>query len=737
MKYLCRVLLLLSLTSPFTAQAEGQIQLASPNGQTVATVKVSGGQLTYALQRNSKPVLGDSLLGINVGGVELGSGVTLGAVTSRTIDETYEYLGSRCQVRNHAIEYTISVNHIASGRSYDLQVRAYDEGMAYRYVVEGQGTQEVFSEAGSWELPDSATTYYAPHSLNYESSYRSSLTSPIASGTTVGGPITFRLADGSYAAISEAGVYGYPGMSFQATGDNGFTARFHGKQLRRDLESPDKVDPSLLPDDRWRIEGNIATPWRVTLTGDSLGDLTESHIIQSLNPAPEPTIDRSYVQPGRVAWSWWAHGNLDGSTDRLELEKRYITQASELGFEYVLLDDGWRNFSDAEVTELVDHAADNNMGVWVWDFYAGADNGVANGENWPWGSSASRDRFYSDLKDKGIVGVKLDFIDSEALSAINWYEGNLADAERYGILLNIHGANKATGESRRFPGFLTEEGIRGLEHNRSGGSHNLTHMVLAPFTRMLGGPMDFTPVNLDPAKIAGSNTTFAGQLATAVLYISPAQHWADDPAHYLASGASDVIAAMPTVWDESHVLDNTELGITAGFARRRGGDWFVGFLNAGDPLSELALDTDWLGQARAYRLVLLSDVAADRAELDRVDAIHDPRDPLQVQLVRSGGGVVAWLQPLHFGDADGDGLVGQADLDRLIASLQAGSPGWTDARWTDADFNLDGRVDFADYVILSQNYGQGTLPDYANLIPEPSAALLLTIGTLALRWCRR
>ncbi len=737
MKCLRLVLLFLFLSGPFAVQAGGPVQLASPDGQTVATVEVSGGQLTYALRCDNKPILGDSRLGINVGGIELGDGVTLGAVTSRAIDETYDYLGSRSRVRNHAIEYTIPVNHSVSGRSYDLQFRAYDHGIAYRYVVEGQGTQEVFSEAGSWELPDSATAYYAPRSANYESSYRSSLSSPIVSGTTIGGPITFRLADGSYAAIGEAGVYGYPGMSFRATDSNGFTAHFHGKQLRRDLESPDKVDPSLLPDDRWRIEGDIVTPWRVTLAGDSLADLTEGHVFQSLNPAPAPSIDRSYVKPGRVAWSWWAHGHLDGSTARLELEKRYIAQASELGFEYVLLDDGWRNFSDDEVSELVDHAADNDMGVWVWSFYASADNGVANGENWPWGSASSRDRFYSSLKAKGIVGVKLDFIDSEALSAIKWYEGNLADAERYGILLNIHGANKATGESRRFPGFLTEEGIRGLEHNRSGGGHNLTHMVLAPFTRMLGGAMDFTPVNLDPAKIASSNTTFAGQLATAVLYISPAQHWADDPAHYLTSGGADVIAALPTVWDESHVLDNTELGVTAGFARRRGHEWFVGFLNAGDPLSEVAIDTDWLDKARGYRLVLLSDVAETRAELDRVESIYDPRDPLQAELVRSGGGVVAWLQALHLGDADGDGLVDQADLDRLIVSLQAGGPGWTDARWADADFNLDGRVDFADYVILSQNYGQGGLPVYTSLIPEPTTAILLAIGTLALRRSHR
>jgi alpha-glucosidase len=177
-----------------------------------------------------------------------------------------------------------------------------------------------------------------------------------------------------------------------------------------------------------------------------------------------------------------------------------------------------------------------------------------------------------------MAGVKIDFMDSSAKKVVEFYTSALAEAAALGLMVNFHGAYEPTGESRTWPNEMTREGILGLEYS-IWSTIPLDHYASLPFTRLLAGHGDFTPCTFTPSRLKG--TTCALQLATAVVYTSPVMHWADKPRVYVGSPALEVIKRIPSVWDETRVLDGSAIGEFAAFARRRGHDWFVGVINAG------------------------------------------------------------------------------------------------------------------------------------------------------------
>ncbi|GAA4445076.1 glycoside hydrolase family 97 protein [Novipirellula rosea] len=584
--------------------------MTSPDGKVAASVFVTqSGDLRYRVQFKNQQVVEPSVLGITVDGVDLGNGVMLGDPDTSVVDETYVTRGNHTQARNH---YTVSkfpVHHNASGRKYSLEFRVYDDGVAYRYVVPAETrpsktAQHVDGETSSWKMMDGAKVWYFERLAkgwklkSYAGEWMSTdinhleTATPANVGPIQGTPLVFQLpGDLGYAAVTKAALYNYSGMRLKAVGNRTVVANF--------TEGDAGFD----------VHGTIVSPWRVTMLADDLNELVNSDLITNLNPAPDPELfaDTGYIQPGRSVWSWETLG-----LDTPETQRTFIDLAAEMGFEYSMVDDGWKDW-DAPwdtVRSLCDHGRNQGIGVWLWVH----SHDIHDPSN---DYQQLRD-YFDRVTAVGAVGLKIDFMDSEAKEKIDFELAVLRNAAQRKLLINFHGCHASTGEERTYPNELTREGIRGIEVNKhKEGPLPASHNAALPFTRFVVGHGDYTPI----LYTSPGPTTWAHQLATLVAFTSPLQVYAEHPDAMMKAPvlkqAFPVMQSIPTVWDETIVLPHSRIGDVAAIARRSGDDWFVGVLN-GAGARDYELDFGFL-PAGTYEAVIVSDdLDAEPVELSRV-----------------------------------------------------------------------------------------------------------------------
>jgi len=598
------------------------IHVSSPGGGLVAEVFTdSGGRLSYRLSRRGVVIVDDSPLGVVVDGSDLGDGVEISSSWEEYIfNEQWPMRGAHSVGLDRCRGAVIPLVHRDSGMSWLIDVRAYDDGMAWRYALQSDTPVKVSGEASSFSLPFGSVAYYQTNGRNYEALIQNSDVDEMSG--VVGMPVTVKLPGrGGYLAITEAALYNYSGMMLDAGQAPTLRAVF-----------PDDGSWMVEPTDR----GFVISPWRVVMAAADLNGLVNCDMVHNLSPPPDPDLfgdADDWVRPGRALWSWWSEG-----TGTLALQKRYADAASELGFEYILVDEGWEfwlGFGKTKwdmIAELVDYAGGRDVDVWVW-------------KRWKkLGRADYREKFFRKVRDAGVVGVKIDFMDSESRDMIGFYEDALKDAARRRLMVNFHGANKPAGESRTYPNEMTREGIRGLEYNRFGAPLPPEYNAVLPFTRLLAGHADYTPVTFNPKKMG--DTTFAHQLATPICFLSPVTHWADKPENFLdnpdVAPALDVIKKIPTVWDQTIVLPQSELGEIAALARRSGHDWFIGIVNGPDPKT-IEIDLGFLDH-RPHRAVALADAGRGEAGFDRKEGVVG-RHTRMVADMSGGGGYVAILTP--------------------------------------------------------------------------------------------
>ncbi|MBD3293833.1 MAG: hypothetical protein GF393_12990 [Armatimonadia bacterium] len=666
-----------------TARVAADVTITSPGGTVEAVVSIDGDdRLQYRVNHGGLTVLENGQLGITVDGVDLGSDVaSLAGSAPVEIHTTYPYRGAKSVATDHYSEVTVTASRVgAVDDSLTMVWRAYDDGVAFRYRIPGSGSRTIGGENSSWHLPAGTTAWTQFNTSYYEGEYKQISLPHWAVVTT---PLTCRLPGGGaaadgYVTIMEAALYDYSGMVLYPVVD-GRTFRTH-----------------FIDDTSWSMTGGSWTPWRVALISPTLDGLVNSTLAANLNPPPSSALDNaSWIRPGRALWSWWARrdGNYDA---RFQDQQFYIDAAENLGFQYVLWDEGWDYWDDQghDFDALLAYARDHGIGVWLWRRWTGVQTAAQRADFFGWINAKN-----AALGEKVIVGVKLDFMDSESKSLIDWYEATLTDAADHELMVNFHGANKPTGGSRRFPNEMTREGVRGLEYHIWDNYLPPSHNAALPFTRLLGGHADYTPVTLWDQKLG--TTSYAHQLAMALLLISPVTHWADDPVRYLNSSAREVIEAAPTVWDETVVLDGSAIGELAALARRKDERWFVAIINGdADAARTVPVDLSFLSP-RPYEAVLLADDEATAAAFDRSEQAVDHDDVLSVWL-RPGGGFVAMLTPAGVpGDFDGDGDVDQSDFGRFQACMSGPFAEQHDPQCAEALMDDDNDVDALDHAMFT------------------------------------
>jgi alpha-glucosidase len=299
--------------------------------------------------------------------------------------------------------------------------------------------------------------------------------------------------------------------------------------------------------------------------------------------------------------------------------------AGELGYEYHVIEGFWTRWSDEQIKELVDYSRECGVGLWLWRH----SNALRTDE--------AREEFFKQLHDLGVVGAKIDFFDHEHLEVVDHYTKLLETAAKHRILVNFHGANKPTGEPRTWPNELVREGVRGMESSRL--RDRARHDATLPFTRFLAGHADYTPVHFGARR---ADTTWAHQVATAVVFTAPLQTYGAHPKSILENPAAAMLKSIPSVWDETIVLDVSEIGELAAFARRSDKTWFVGVVN-GPATGVVELPLSFLGEG-VYQTLLVLDRQDDPAAVDIKEMKSQRRDVLKLEL-NAGGGAVARFIP--------------------------------------------------------------------------------------------
>jgi alpha-glucosidase len=603
------------------------ITIASPNSAIKFDLSLrSENRLSYRITMNGRPVIELSRAGIVVDGANLGDGASVSGVERTKQDQRYRTRSVHSAAVNRYNAAKVTLVHQPSATRYLMEIRVFDDGVAFRYNVPAATAARVPDEANVFNFPPRSTLWYHDLDGHYEGVHEKRDIEDVPEGEWAAPPVTAQLPDASgYGSITEAGLTEYAGMVLQTDRRGGFAARLahaapasYPYRLRYPALDVRRLETAA------SIKGEITTPWRVVLAGRDLNALVNNDIITNLAAAPDPAlfpqgIDTPWVKPGRAVWRY-----LDGGENTFEGIKSFSEMAGQLGFEYQVVEGLWRRWTDDQLRDLVAYSSARKVGILLWVHSRDIQN------------SEARRALFKRLHDLGVAGVKIDFFDHEAKEVIDLYQAILRDTAEFQLLVDFHGANKPTGESRTWPNELTREGVYGLEHRaQTWARHNTT----IPFTRYLAGHGDYTPVIFGDRR---RETSWPHQIATAAIFSSPLLVYGANPRSLLENPAVDLIKALPSTWDETLVLPGSAVGELAAFARRKGSDWFIAVLN-GPEARTLRVDLKFVGPGTYTGMLVRDD--PDNAAAERIERQTLMRSGSITINLRAGGGFIGWLVP--------------------------------------------------------------------------------------------
>ena len=600
--------------------APSEIQLTSPDGSIHFHVTFKNG-IGYDVRRKDINVIEPSKMVFSLNGADLTSTPSAGAIKTYSVNETYPWRGVHSQAVNNCNGETVALK--SGSINYRLEIRVFNDGVAYRFIVPGETNQSrVPDEASTFCVPDGSRVWYHDLTGHYEGQHTNNLVADIPRGQWVAPPMTFKLPNGGgYASVTEADLVDYSGMALQATGRGEFTLVLaHRQPPSHPFVMRYSTNDVIRLSHPASVSGTITTPWRVVMIGADLNTLVNCDILPDLCPPPDPKIfpdglKTDWIKPGRAVWKY-----LDGGSSTLEGTRDFIRMAGELGFEYDVVEGYWSRWSDAEIKDLVAYASQHGVRLMFWKHSRYLRTPEA------------REAFFKRLHDLGVAGAKIDFFDNEHKEIIDLYQALLQNAAKYHLIVNFHGSDKPTGTMRTWPNEITREAVRGMESSRL--QDRATHETTLPFTRMLAGPADYSVVHFGSRR---QNTTWPHQIATAAIFSQPMLTYAANPSNLLANAGVDLIKSIPPVWDQTIVLPPSEIGKLAIYARRSGDTWFLAVIGGPDPQT-IQVPLSFLGEG-AYDSMFIRDSGqgADAEEIEKGSARRD--DTLTINL-RSGGGFI-------------------------------------------------------------------------------------------------
>ncbi|HRN16634.1 MAG TPA: glycoside hydrolase family 97 catalytic domain-containing protein [Xylanibacter oryzae] len=595
------------------------VKLSSPNSHIIVNATIVSNRLTYTVVADGSTVIANSPLGITVDSLDLGMNVMFtSSPTYKKIDEKYQIFGNHSTAHNLANEAVVALT--SKGHKYHLILRAYNDGVAVRYSLP-DGAKRIEGESTSWRLPLTAKTV-AWMDLNqcYEGFSHVTSFESVPNDKIVMGPLTIN--EGTHLlSISEADCEDFSDMAFVCH-DRTFKACFPFAKNGWEIKRLADENPSSLKG----MYGNLhVTPWRTVIIAKNLTDLVNSDLIMNLCPTPSAGSDYSWVKPGRCLWHWWSIGApIYGD------QKAWYDAAAKLKWEYYLIDEGWSNWKSEGkdpwtlLKEVIDYGKSVGVKSLVWVNSSEMRN------------ASARRAYLEKVKALGAAGIKIDFIPDATSQILQWYMGAMQDCAELKLLLNFHGSVKPTGLSRTYPNNITREAVRGDEYHMSryGRVMPYDQDVSLPFTRLMAGAADVTPVMLDPQQLQSAKYSWPHEFAQAIVYLSPITHFCDQYKFYIESPMFDLFQTIPTTWDETRVLSCTEMGKVVAYARRKGDVWWIGVMNGAEART-INLSLDFLKTKKTATLVY--DNNSSNTAIDRREKTVSPNDKLKIKMLPGGG----------------------------------------------------------------------------------------------------
>ena len=536
------------------------------------------------------------------------------------------------------------------GRKLIVIFRLFNDGAAFRIKIPNQEnikSYDVKNDSNTFRFSEN-TQYWTLNLESFKTNYERNFFKKVfhdinTDSTFLGLPLTFKIGENIEGTLTEANLTNYAGMYLKT---NKKDASFYTVLSRYPEDNGIAV----------KLNNEVITPWRIVMVSDKALNLIASNTITSLNE-PCSFKETSWIKPGKSAWDWWNYQTIPEDAGfesgmNNPTMKYFIDFASDFNLEYMLVDAGWygnhkdskaditTSIDEIDVPELVRYGRERNVDILLWVH---------------WGClNRQMDEAMALYQKWGIKGIKVDYMDRDNQEVVNFYHQVVKKAAEYHLTVNFHGAYKPTGIRRTYPNLLTREGILGLEHSRWSSNVTPEHNVIIPFTRMLTGPMDYTPGgfrNVTREEFSGGQKppvvmgTRCHNLAMFVVYLSPMQMVCDWPGAYRGQKGAEFLKVVPASWDETLPLEG-EIGEYIIIARRKCDDWFLGGMT-NDTKRQVNLPLSFLSNGKTYQATIYQDSpVSDKKpkELEIVKKSFSNTDNLNIEMV-SGGGIAVHFYP--------------------------------------------------------------------------------------------
>ena len=636
--------LLMILCWGILLHAQTESELSSPNGEIKVTLNITD-KIYYSIAYDGDVLLKDNSLQLALKDEVLGQNPRLRRRKYVSVDEQLTPVMPLkfSTVTNQYNQLTLTF------KNYSVEFRAYDDGVAYRFVTSRKGEVEVLGEEFAVNFPDDyllhlqqpggfKTSYEEPYTHVSSNEWKPSDKMSVL-------PVLIDTRKQYKILISESDLTDYPCMFLKGTGDNGIVSTFPKAPLAFGEDGDRSLKITQEADYIAKTSGARNYPWRYFVLTKDDRQLLENTMTYKL-AGKNQLQDVSWIKPGQVSWEWWNDASPYGpdvnfvSGYNLETYKYYIDFASKFGIPYIIMDEGWAKSTrdpytpnpKVDLHELIRYGKEKNVGIVLWLTWLTVENNFD---------------LFKTFNEWGIKGVKIDFMDRSDQWMVNYYERVVKEAAKHHLFVDFHGSFKPAGLEYKYPNILSYEGVRGME--QMGGCYP-DNSIYLPFMRNAVGPMDYTPgamISMQPNVYraerpnSASIGTRAYQLALFVIFESGLQMLADNPTlYYRNEDCTRFITSVPVTWDETVALE-AKAGEYAIIAKRKGDKWFIGGMtNNGQTEREFAVKLDFLKKDRAYQMTSFEDgINAGRQAMDYRCKSSQVKngDVLTVKMVRNGG----------------------------------------------------------------------------------------------------
>lgn len=584
-----------SLMCFFSMSAE-KYTIQSPDNRLSVTVS-TGTNTTYQVDFDGKRILDPSPISMTFdNGASIGRNMKVKDVIKDSSDKIIKPV-----IRQKSASIRDNYNSMKLlSDGYNIEFRVYDDGLAYRFHTDFPDSLKVLSEEATFCFPADFDALFPEERTMLSAQqpvFKPMKLSEIATDKFCSTPILLKADDKVRVFISESDLESYPGMFLRKQGKHELVGKYAAVSLEDYRTDDRQIFPTKRADYIAKVNGTRNFPWRAMIVTDNDANLITNQLIYKL--APESKGDFSWVKPGKIAWDWYNALVLTGVDFKCGVNndtyKYYIDFASRNNIEYVVIDDGWseawdvtKTIPEINIPDLVAYGKKKNVDLILWVSWAPFREKI--------------DEAFDKFNEWGVKGIKMDFMNRDDQEMVDFYYEVARKAADHKMLVDFHGAYKPTGWIHTFPNVLTSEGVAGLENHKWGSFVTPKHNVTLPFTRMVAGPMDYTPgamknlhekdhqINFNlPASVG----TRCHQLGMYVVYESPLQMLADTPTAYEKEPeCMQFLSQVPVVWDETKVI-SAAVGEHIIVARRNGDTWYLGGM-AGEKGGSFEIPLDFI-----------------------------------------------------------------------------------------------------------------------------------------------